>query len=293
MHYYYITGHSNIKGKKEIKIAIKDSPHRKEKLNFLDGQYAYLPAEPQAPVKITKKPLSKDSPQTEKDKEKQLCVFNASKEQMMNTCLLEYFLSGHPSMMNIKGTSKAFQLPFNRGYYAHIKENKGYILYIYIYIGQVSQFIIKGEILEKKQILVWILQILGALNYAHDNNINHGQLRLQHVFIDFQNRAKLRGFKFSLLEIEGVNCREVKIATGFDFIYPLPFLPLKALAEKDLVEDIRGIGKIWFSMCSSKPIFDGLEDIGNNYGIEWKELLNSLMFIQVENPIPMFQVSGM
>lgn len=67
-------------------------------------------------------------------------------------------------------------------------------------------FLDKNSILEENEVFKYFIQIISALNFLHENNIIHRNLKLNNIFLDENDNIKLSGFSFSIKLDSSNNC---------------------------------------------------------------------------------------
>lgn len=110
---------------------------------------------------------------------------------------------------------------------------------------------LRGTMLPTEQVLQIINDVSAALDYAHERNIIHRDVKPSNILIDETGRAILTDFGLALK-------MDSQTTRGTAFGTPRYIAPEQALASKDAVpqSDVYALGVIAFEMLTGEPPFD-------------------------------------
>ena len=120
----------------------------------------------------------------------------------------------------------------------------------------------------KTSIIKWILEIIFPLKYLHDNNMYYMNLNTSNLLLDKSKRLLLGPSKYKIPDARNKYNKD-KID-----------LPLPELEEGSEMEEILGIYRFWYELCTGIEYNvenSEFEIIQERYGGEWrKEIENAL-----------------
>ena len=138
---------------------------------------------------------------------------------------------------------------------------------------------------DKKQILIWLLEICTGMKYLHSNNLCHNRLEAGNIFLDSKGNIKITGFWLSLMVYNySVSLRKFseadkKINFSIDYNFPFPNLP-HLFEEKD----IACMGKLWHELCTGQSPLQAMmvgrykyKGIKETYGKEWAGYIRTII----------------
>ena len=123
--------------------------------------------------------------------------------------------------------------------------------------------------MEKENIIIHLITLANALQYAYDQGFHHGSLHTSVLFLDNLNSLKLGGFNTPLTPYV---IDDNAVPT---FCHPLPNVKVE-----DIIKDITGLGEIWIKMFLNEEISEGnsnylelIPKMPNNY----QNVLNKIL----------------
>ncbi|KAL4500532.1 hypothetical protein ABPG72_002956 [Tetrahymena utriculariae] len=139
-------------------------------------------------------------------------------------------------------------------YHEQYKTKKGRLCIVMDYAdgGDLNQVITKARSnIPEEQILNWLLQLSLALNYVHNKNIIHRDIKAQNVFLSSNNIVKLADFGIARI----LSCTKDKAQTFIG----TPYYLAPELVNSDpytTKADIWSLGVLIYHLCTLKPPFE-------------------------------------
>jgi len=128
----------------------------------------------------------------------------------------------------------------------------------YLERGTVADVIDKNKSgVEEKQALIWIKQVLSALNYAHQNGVIHRDIKPTNIMLDQHNNAKVMDFGIAI-EMSG----DRRTRTGISIGTPHYMSPEQIRNPKGVDHriDVYATAIVLYEMLTGKVPFDGNSD---------------------------------
>ena len=121
----------------------------------------------------------------------------------------------------------------------------------------------EGIYLEKEDILIHLITISNALQYAYDNGFYHGNLSMSMLFLDYGNNLKVGGFN-TPLNIYQTLC------------------PLPDVEEEYIMADMKAFGQIWMTLVLHEKIelnddYDMIDKIITQMPKNYQNLLSEIL----------------
>jgi serine/threonine protein kinase len=109
---------------------------------------------------------------------------------------------------------------------------------------------------EVPEIQEWAVQLIGALQFGMEHtSISHGDIRLDNLYINSDNRLKIADFGFSYLKDQLPPVDEAGASSDRSLSYLSP--QRLAGEEPSLADDIYAAGACLYELLTGKPVFEG------------------------------------
>lgn len=136
----------------------------------------------------------------------------------------------------------------------------------------------EGPLPEIEEVVIWLEQILEALNFMHRNGIFHCDLKPSNVLLDVQGKARLVDF--------GQACRDDEEAGSFGTLGYMPPEQAQARARPHLSWDVYGFGAMAYRLLTGHcPRFNHQDRTSLTHANELSERLRLYRELVAQKPL--------